>query len=57
MDLGEIEQLMRVFKRMLEKHPEICPHDYCLESYKDNEYYNYRCPLCGHTETRKDRLW
>ena len=49
MELYEIERALTLFLRMIQNHPELCPHDYCFEYERDNIQY-FRCNLCGHTK-------
>ena len=54
MNLDEIERLLILFKKMLNEHPEICPHDYTqVQDNYNTKLRAYRCSLCGHTKIEK----
>ena len=50
MELCEIERALTLFLRMIQNHPELCPHDYCFE-YEQDDIRHFRCHICGHTKT------
>lgn len=58
MDIYHLEYAARMFFKMCQAHPEICPHDWewrsskLYENSKQVEKEEYFCKLCGNTMYR-----
>lgn len=59
MNLYQLEYVAQILFKMLENHPEICPHDYEWTGSltKDGiEIESCRCQICGKTITKEKQL-
>lgn len=59
MNLYQLEYAAQILFKMLENHPEICPHDYewIGSLTKDGiKIESYRCQICGKTITKEKQL-
>lgn len=56
MHLQELEYAAQVVFAMCRQHPELCPHDFTLNSVEESEntkVEHYECVLCGIEATRE----